>query len=170
MRLVQLCLGLGLALFVAACGFQLRGAYVLPYESLYISLPQGSVVGANLKRQIRAAGGTRLADQQSEAQATFVQTNEQRERLILSLNSAGQVRELRLRFRFSYRIIDAKGRELVPNTGIELTRDLTYDDSAVLSKEQEEQLLWRDMENDLGQQLMRRLAAVKPSVVAQDDR
>jgi LPS-assembly lipoprotein len=50
----------------------------------------------------------------------------------------------------------------VPPATIELVRDLTYDDSNVLAKQQEETLLWRDMENDLVQQLMRRLAAARP--------
>ncbi len=163
MRAALTCLIAAVALLLAACGFQLRGSYALPYESLHVALPAGSVIGASLKRQIRASGGTVLAEEAKEAQATFVMTNEQRERIILSMNTSGRVREVRLRYRFSYRIIDPKGRELVPNTGVELTRDLTYDDSAVLAKEQEETLLWRDMENDLAQQLMRRLAAVKPT-------
>ncbi len=149
-------------LLLSACGFQLRGAYVLPYESLHIGLPDVSVIGAGLKRQIIAGGGTRLTDTREEAQGTLIQSAELRERQILSLSTAGRVREVRLRFRFSYRVVDAKGRDLVPPTGVELTRDLTYDDSAVLSKEQEEQLLWRDMENDLVQQLLRRLSTVKP--------
>lgn len=152
-----------LTLLLTACGFQLRGAYNLPYESLFISLPDASVIGAGLKRQIRAGGGTRLVDTMEEAQGTFLQVAELRERQILSLSSSGRVREVRLRFRYAYRVVDAKGRELVPTTGVELTRDITYDDSAVLAKEQEEQLLWRDMENDLVQQLLRRLAAVKPT-------
>jgi LPS-assembly lipoprotein len=152
-----------LTLLLTACGFQLRGAYNLPYESLFISLPEASVIGAGLKRQIRAGGGTRLVDTMEEAQGTFLQVSEVRERQILSLSSAGRVREVRLRFRYAYRVVDAKGRELVSTTGVELTRDISYDDSAVLAKEQEEQLLWRDMENDLVQQLLRRLTAVKPS-------
>ena len=169
MRLANLCLALVATMLLGACGFQLRGSYALPYESLHIALPAGSVVGANLKRQIRAAGGTRLVDERDEAQAVFVATSDQRERLILSLNTSGRVREVRLRYRYAYRILDPKGRELVPATGVEMVRDLTYDDSAVLAKEQEEALLWRDMENDLAQQLMRRLAAVKP-VFPQEER
>jgi LPS-assembly lipoprotein len=152
-----------LTLLLTACGFQLRGAYNLPYESLFISLPEASVIGAGLKRQIRAGGGTRLVDTMEEAQGTFLQVSEVRERQILSLSSAGRVREVRLRFRYAYRVVDAKGRELVSTTGVELTRDISYDDSAVLAKEQEEQLLWRDMETDLVQQLLRRLSAVKPT-------
>lgn len=147
---------------LAACGFQLRGAWVLPYESLHIGLPDTSVVGAGLKRQITAGGGTRLAATSAEAQGTLLQTAEVRERQILSLSTAGRVREVRLHYRFAYRVVDAKGRDLVPVSGIELTRDLTYDDSAVLAKEQEELILWRDMETDLVQMLLRRLATVKP--------
>lgn len=156
-----------LALIVSACGFQLRGSYALPYESLHIALPSGSVIGAGLKRQIRASGGTRLldAEEKGEAQGTFVQTAEQRDRQILSLSTSGRVREIRLVLRYSYRILDPKGRELVGNTGIEITRDATYDDSAILAKEQEEQLLWRDMESDLVLQILRRLAAVKPTLL-----
>jgi LPS-assembly lipoprotein len=59
-------------------------------------------------------------------------------------------------------LTDDKGRDLVAPGSVELIRDLTYDDSNVLAKQQEETLLWRDMESDLVQQLMRRLAAAKP--------
>ena len=147
---------------LAGCGFQLRGAYALPYESLYLSMPAYSELGAGLKRAIRSSGSTRVTDKAEDAQASLVPTAEVRDRVILSLSGTGRVRELRLRYRYSYRIVDLKGRDLVPPGEIELTRDMTYDDSSVLSKEQEEILLWRDMQSDLVQQLMRRLAAVKP--------
>ncbi len=158
MRAVVICL----ALLLSACGFHLRGAYTLPYESLYIDLPDNSVLGAGLKRQIRASGGTRMPELKEEAQAIFLQITELRERQILSLSTSGRVREVRLRFRFAFRVVDPKGRDLVPTTGIELSRDLTYDDSAILAKDQEEQLLWRDMESDLVQQVLRRLSTIKP--------
>ena len=86
--------------------------------------------------------------------------------MILSLSSAGRVREKRLRYIYSYRIIDQKGRDLVLPGTVQLNRDLTYADSDALAKTQEEDLLWRDMENDLVQQLMRRLAAAKPQAPA----
>jgi len=38
-----------------------------------------------------------------------------------------------------------------------------------LAKTQEEDLLWRDMENDLVQQLLRRLATVKPKPQVEAD-
>ena len=42
-----------------------------------------------------------------------------------------------------------------------LTRDVTFNDTEILAKEQEEQLLFRDMQTDMVQQIMRRLAAAK---------
>ena len=150
------------ALLLSACGFQLRGSYSLPYESIYVGVPDVSVVGAGLKRQIRASG-TRLADSAQDAQATFLQTGEAKEPIILSLSGSGRVREKRLRYRYGYRVVDDKGRDLIAPGVIELNRDISYADSDVLAKTQEEDLLWRDMENDLVQQLMRRLSMTKPS-------
>ena len=51
--------------------------------------------------------------------------------------------------------------ETIPVTEITLTRDFSYSDTEALSKESEEALLFRDMQADLLQQLLRRLAAVK---------
>jgi LPS-assembly lipoprotein len=44
---------------------------------------------------------------------------------------------------------------------VQLTRDVTYNDADILAKESEEELLFRDMQSDMVQQLMRRLAAVE---------
>ena len=148
---------------VAGCGFQLRGAYSLPYESLFVAVADTSLVGANLKRAIRASGSTRLADTAADAQAIFLPTVEAKDPVVLSYSSSGRVREKRLRYLYGYRIVDSKGRDLVLPGQVELSRDLTYADSDVLAKTQEEDLLWRDMETDLVQQLMRRLAAAKPT-------
>ena len=42
-----------------------------------------------------------------------------------------------------------------------IERDISFNEAAVLAKEAEESLLYRDMEADLVQQLMRRLAALR---------
>lgn len=152
---------------LSGCGFQLRGAYTLPYQSIYVASGD-SVVGAGLKRQIRASGGT-VDDKADEAQASFLTTGEWRDTIILSLSGSGRVREKRLRYRYAYRVTDDKGRDLLPQSYVELTRDVTYSDSATLAKTQEEELLWRDMETDLVQQLMRRLVTAKPKPPQTED-
>ena len=52
-------------------------------------------------------------------------------------------------------------REILPTTEVQLKRDLTYSDTDVLGKEQEEQLLIRDMRNDAVQQVVRRLQVAR---------
>ena len=62
-----------------------------------------------------------------------------------------------MRFRFRLRTRD--GRELIPDTEVTQSRDVSFTESAALSKEPEEQLLYRDMQADIVQQTMRRMAA-----------
>ena len=71
------------------------------------------------------------------------------------------VREFRLRYRVGFRVHDGKGNNYVPQSTLELTRDVTYDDADVLAKESEEQLLYRDMQGDMVQQIMRRLSSAQ---------
>ena len=71
------------------------------------------------------------------------------------------MREFQLRYRIGFRVHDGKGGEYVPQSVIQLTRDVTFNDSEVLAKEAEEQLLFRDMQSDMVQQIMRRLAAAQ---------
>ena len=146
---------------LVACGFQLRSSWQLPYDSIYIDIPAHSEFGAQLKRTIVGTGAARLADSPADAQAIFTPTGEARERKILSYSSAGRVREVQLKYRYGFRVRDAAGKDLVPPGTVEMVRDLTYDDSQTLAKEQEEDLLWRDMLNDLTQQIMRRLGGRK---------
>jgi len=98
-----------LALTLGACGFNLRGAVQLPYQSLYISLPANSVLGADLRRQINANQPTLLVDSPQKAEAIFQQIDDNRERIIAAVNAEGRAREYQLRLRYSFRLVDSKG-------------------------------------------------------------
>jgi LPS-assembly lipoprotein len=69
------------------------------------------------------------------------------------------VREFRLIYRVGVRLHDGKGADYLAPSALELTRDVSFSDAEVLAKEAEEQLLFRDMQTDMVQQVMRRLAA-----------
>jgi LPS-assembly lipoprotein len=154
------------ALLVSACGFHLRGAYSLPFDTLYIAQPESSELRAIIKRNVEASTQTRITDAANEAQATLKIISDTPVKKILSLNSAGRVREYQLTRTFVFSVANNAGGEYLPQNSILLSREMTFDDSAVLSKEAEEVLLWRDIQNDLVQQLLRRLAAVKPQANA----
>ncbi len=161
----KLLAGIALTLSLAACGFQLRGVTNLPFESLYLDGGSNPALAAEIGRAIRTGTQTRLADKAADADAVLQVQGGTREKRILSLSGAGRVREYQLTYRVNFRLMDKKGLDLMPNQPIELLRDLSYDDTQVLAKEQEEALLYRDMQNDAITQLMRRLAAAKPQPV-----
>ena len=93
-------------------------------------------------------------------------TVEERAKTILSFSANGQVAELQLRYRLSFRVRDAKGRDYLPQSEIRLTRDISFNSSQVLAKESEELLLYRDMQSDMVQQILRRLASAPAEPVA----
>jgi LPS-assembly lipoprotein len=150
-----------LCVVVAACGFRLRGTAEVPFQTLY--LPGAtSGIALDLKRNIEAGTNVRVVDEAKDAEAVLQFTEETRQKEILSLTSAGRVREFQLRYRVGFRVHDAKGVDYVPQSTIQLLRDVTFNDADILAKEAEEQLLFRDMQADMVQQIMRRLAAAKP--------
>jgi LPS-assembly lipoprotein len=165
-KVVSTVAALLIAASLTACGFQLRGSngsYTMPFHSLYLSFPDTSPLGIELKRNLRA-GEVAIADKPDQAEAQFVVLGETRGKSIQSLNSLGRVREYLLTYTLTFAVRDPKGVELLPSTEITLRRNLAFDETQVLAKESEEALLYRDMQADLVQQIMRRLAAIKPPV------
>ena len=94
------------------------------------------------------------------AQAVLEALTDEREKSVVASTAAGQVRELQLRARFHFRVRSPAGRELLAATEILLSRDMSYNESNALAKEQEEALLYAAMQNDIVAQVLRRLAAV----------
>ena len=162
-------LAAALACFVlAGCGFQLRGTATLPFKTLYMAPTTSPGVALDLKRNIQSGTNTVLVDDPKKADALLEFTQVLQQKVILSLAATGRVREYQLRYIVGFRVHDGKGGEFVPSSSVTLTRDVTFNDSDVLAKETEEALLYRDMQNDMVQQLMRRLAAAqKPKPAAQ---
>jgi LPS-assembly lipoprotein len=153
--------GLGALSALSACGFKLRGERNYVFETIAVVAPQSGPVAAELRRAL----GSRLRDGPLEPGATPAQVTlelllEQREKTVVGVNAAGQVREFQLRIRARFRLRSAAGKELIPDSEILQQRDISFNESAVLAKEVEEGLLYRDMQNDIAQQVLRRLAAL----------
>jgi LPS-assembly lipoprotein len=150
---------------LSACGFQLRGSQgpaALAFSTIYISLPTTSELHAMLKRSIEASSATRVVDSPQDAQAILTITTDSQTKNILSLNTSGRVREYELVRTFGFRLHDKTGQDWLPPSQFFIRRDIAFNDSAILAKEAEEVNIVRDMQNDLAQQLLRRLAAAKP--------
>ena len=194
MRAAKLSVILLLIGLLTACGFKLRGSaelpgYKLPFATIALSLPETSEFYAMLKRNIEASSpGTRVVADVKDAEAVLTVLGDISAKNILSLSAAGRAREYQLVRTFTFKVTArtasakpapqvkytdappaAAPTEYIAPATITLRRDITFSDDLVLSKESEETLLWRDMQGDLVQQLMRRLAAAKLQPVKVDE-
>ncbi len=179
MRIARTLFILTLAGLLGACGFQLRGSYALPFSSMTLSLAPTTEFYAQLKRTIEASSPTRVVVDAKDAEANLLILGDASQKVILSLNAAGRAREFQLVRTFTFKVTgqvasaEPGGKpsivEFLPASTITVRREITFSDDLVLSKESEEGLLWRDMQNDLVQQLMRRLATAKQKKVETED-
>ena len=151
------------AAVLAGCGFELRRAPDFAFSSIAVAASPNSAMANELKRSIAADGKVTVVDpaRRDTAQVVMDFVSEQREKVVVGMSATGQVREFQLRTRLRFRLRTPAGKELIPETELLQQRDISFNESAVLAKESEENLLYRDMQTDLVQQLMRRLAAVK---------
>jgi len=152
-------------ILLCGCGFKLRSAAqtTLPFKTIYLGFPPTSSLAIELKRYIRANGGTEILSDPKEAEAILeVVQPERQQDAILSLNGAGQPVEKTLNYIFSFRVRDGKGRELLATTTIGLKRDISFNAAQVIAKQIEEVSLYKDMQSDMVQQILRRLVALKP--------
>jgi LPS-assembly lipoprotein len=151
-------------LVLVGCGFRLRGVPNFAFASVFINGPANSSLVAELRQNIASGGNVVVVPAGAppeQAQVVIDILADQREKVVVGLNASGQVREFQLRTRLRFRLRTPQGKDLIAETELLQQRDISFNESAVLAKEAEEGLLYRDMQTDIVQQLMRRLAAVK---------
>jgi LPS-assembly lipoprotein len=163
----RLALALLAATALGGCGFQLRTSQALPFASIAVTPEKGRGVAAELTRYLGdlvLPVAPRAGAEPPEVILDILE--ETREKLVVGVNASGQVREFELRMRIRFQLRSSKGGALIAPSTIEQHRSVSFNESAVLAKEAEEVLLYRDMQGDIVQQLLRRLAAVKPATAA----
>jgi LPS-assembly lipoprotein len=156
------CFVLSLAALAAGCGFELRRAPDLKFKTLQLAgFKPHSPLADELRRSIGASTTTKVVEAAAQAEVVLVALNDSRSKGVVASTAAGQVREIQLHSRFSFRLHSPAGKELIAPTEIVLSRDMTYNERDALAKELEEEALYRAMQSDIASQVLRRLAAVK---------
>jgi LPS-assembly lipoprotein len=145
---------------LTACGFELRQAPSFSFTRIALALPN-TPLAAELRRQLQGNEQVEIVTDPARAEVVLESTGELRQRVIVSITAAGEVREFQLRIRFKFRLRAADGRELLPESEILRQIDQSYSETAALSKDAEAQMLYQNMQNDIGQQIIRRLVIVK---------
>lgn len=157
-------LGLSLSAGLAGCGFQLRQTNDFAFKTLFANFSTTAPLGVELRRNLLGTGRIELLtelQQMPKADAILDILSEERQQVPVGVSATGQVRELQLRLRVRFRLRTPQGVELIESVELFQQRDLSFTESAALSKEIEQGILYRDMQTDIVQQIMRRLSAAK---------
>lgn len=135
----------------------------MDFSTIHVGASQYSSLGIALRRQIALSGSTKVEEDASRAEVKLQILSNDRSREILSLAVTGRVREYELTQTIRFSLTNRDGTELIPPSALSARREYTFDDDLILGKEQEEALLYNDMESDLVRQLIRRLTTWKRS-------
>lgn len=153
---------LALAVGLTGCGFHLRGRVTLPIETMFVNLPVNNQMAAEIRRMLKGGTNITLVDTAEEADAILELVSSGRNREVVSLNMRGEAREYELTLQLTFRLINQDGAEFLPPTTFTGSRDMTYNEEDYLSRDAEEAMLYREIQQDLITQLLNRLATIKP--------
>ena len=151
----------GLLFLVAGCGYQLRGAFSLPesMQRTYIATEdRHSIFYAELRGALRA-NGVELADSAMDAGAVlYIHVDDTGQR-VLSVSARNVPREYEVHYTVQFSVED-KERVLMEPQILTLTRDYTYDETQVLGKAREEDILRQSIADDLVRLILTRLSSI----------
>jgi LPS-assembly lipoprotein len=153
-----------LVALLASCGFHLRGEAHYTFDTLFLNSPASQPLTTDLKRSLEGIGTAQIVASPETAQVILDIASVENNKQILSLSGGGKVAEFLLTKRVVFRVRDAGGNDWLPTSEVLVRRSYTYNDTEALAKEAQEQRLWREMQDDAVQQIVRRLqSARKPA-------
>jgi len=147
-----------ISLLLGGCGFQMRGEWQLPASMKSTVMSGGSQNLYNfLQREFRSASaelGRREGDIQG---AHLIVTQSQMNKRVLSVDNRGKVIEYEIYYIVNFKVLDESGKSIIPAQQINMTRDYPFAATDVIGSGYEEQLLRKDMYQDMTRQIMRRI-------------
>jgi LPS-assembly lipoprotein len=164
LRRSRLVLALATALLLAGCGFRLQGSSSLPagLDRVYVvARDELSPFSIEVFRGLERAGAQRAASA-GEADAVLRVTLDRTGRRVLSVSARNTPQEFEIFYAVEYSI-DAGGQQVVAPQRLELTRNISFDESQLLAKDREEEILRDAMARDLAALVLRRLESLPPA-------
>ncbi len=152
-----------LALMLAGCGFHLRNALTLPDDLgpvRVVSPDPYSPLAESLAQALTRAGAAAPADPTAtEGVATLEIISERWGDLPVSLDQLGRAQEFSLRYATVFALRDGRGKDVVPQQVIELSRDYVAPATDSRGKASERELLAKELRRDMAAAILRRIDA-----------
>jgi LPS-assembly lipoprotein len=162
------------ALSLAGCGFQLQGTHNMAFQTVQLTGFAGNSPMASELAHALQASGVRVVDStlsatQAASSARVPLTHivldgmrDKRNMAVSTTTAYGQVRDVTASNSLRFRVLRGDGSVLLAPTDVSLSRDMSYNETNALAKQDESQALYKAMQSDIVSQVMRRLAAIRP--------
>jgi LPS-assembly lipoprotein len=152
---------LGCLLAVAGCGFHLQGAGTLPpamARTFLSSKKPHSEFSLTLTDALRLRGSQIVAAPE-EAEAVLNIAADDTGQRVLSVSARNTPREYEIYYSVTFSL-QVGGETIIERESLAVTRAYTYDETQVLAKAAEEQVLRRALAEDLARRVVRRIEAL----------
>lgn len=146
---------------VTGCGFQLRGSTNLP-AAMEITYIEGVKPFGTLADDFAAALRLRnitVSDRERTATAVLHITGNNTEKLVVSVDTSGNVLEYEVRQTIHFSVHAADQQVVVPEQSVSLSRDYIFSSTDVLGKQREEEVVRATLQENLVNLAMLRIAA-----------
>jgi LPS-assembly lipoprotein len=146
---------------VAGCGFHLQGSGTLPpaLAKTYLRSPSPhSDFLASLTEALRLRG-TEVVNAREQAEAVLDVIVDQTGQRVLSVTARNIPREYEVYYAVTFSLLVGQ-EKLIDSESLVVTRSYTYDETEVLAKASEEQILREALADDLARRVVRRIEAL----------
>jgi LPS-assembly lipoprotein len=146
---------------ISACGFQLRGEPTIPPQMsrTYIAADDEYSLFYRRFREELSRAGVEVVDSMIESSAVFSILTDDTDQRVLSVSARNVPREYEVYYTIYYSVDSGDESIMTPQT-LTLTRDYTYDETLVLGKAKEEQLLREAIVDDLVRIVLKQLSSL----------
>jgi LPS-assembly lipoprotein len=156
-----------LVLAATACGFHLQGAGSLPpalARTYLASTAPHSDFLLSLTESLRLRGSDVVAARE-EAESVLNIVSDQTGQRVLSVSARNIPREYEVYYAVTFSL-QVGEQKLIENESLVVTRSYTFDETQVLAKAAEEEVLRRALAEDLARRVVRRIEALGATAAA----
>jgi LPS-assembly lipoprotein len=146
---------------LASCGFHLQGRQPLPaaFGHTYVDTPDEQTDFVQDLRKALIASGVKVIRTEGSAGATISVHEDELSERILSVSARNIPTEYELTYRVRFSVLSG-GNTVIDKEEVTATRDITFDETQLLAKERETEILREALARDLVALVMRRIASL----------
>lgn len=145
---------LSLTLCISGCGFKLRGSDPTGIHYVYLQMNTNSFVGSQIKRRIQSEINAEIVENRAYADIIVSILDTANAKYEITYNDYGEIRDNELLTRIKVRIESPEGKVYLSDTWFQTTDIYPYSRTQFLSREHEDRIMFRSMENELVNQIM----------------